>query len=344
MTVGVESSGLRIEVNTVDRKPASCHVLLTILLLIALPLSAQTTTHRQIAITIDDLPASAADHMSASEILGMTTKLLATLRDEKIPAVGFVNEKKIYKPGEADDRIKSLNMWLDSGFELGNHTFSHASLNRVPLNDWEEEVVRGETVTRMLLAQHKMQLRYFRHPYLDVGRDLQTRRQAESFLAERGYHIAPITMDAWDWMYAGVYDDARRRGDAALQQQLVSSYLSYTTSVFDYYEKFSKDLIGYEPRQIILLHGNWLEADHIAEVLELLRKRGYQFISLQEALEDPAYSMADEYVGEEGTNWIDHWAITRGHPPQNAPVFPQWVIDRSNALHRQAAATPALPQ
>jgi peptidoglycan/xylan/chitin deacetylase (PgdA/CDA1 family) len=299
----------------------------------AISVSLHAQSQREIAITIDDLPAGAADHMSGSEILDMTTKLLTTLRDQKIPVVGFVNEKKLYKPGEVDDRIKALNMWLDYGFELGNHTFSHASLNRVGLKTWEEEIVRGETVTRMLLAQHKMQLRYFRHPYLDVGRDLKTRRQAEAFLVDRGYRIAPITMDAWDWMYAGVYEDARRRGDTALQQQLVSSYLSYTTAVFDYYEKFSKDLIGYEPKQIILLHGNWLEADHIGELLELLRKRGYKFISLQDALSDAAYSLPDEYVGEEGTNWIDHWAITRGHPPQNTPVFPQWVIDRSNALH-----------
>jgi hypothetical protein len=53
---------------------------------------------------------------------------------------------------------------------------------------------------------------------------------------------------------------------------------------------------------------------------------------LQDALSDAAYSLPDEYVGEEGTGWIDHWAITLGKPPLNAPVFPQWVIDLSNAL------------
>jgi peptidoglycan/xylan/chitin deacetylase (PgdA/CDA1 family) len=293
---------------------------------------AQNQPQREIVITIDDLPAANARAMTGTEIVEMTTKLLGTLRDQKIPAVGFVNEKQLYKFGEVDDRIKALSLWLDAGLELGNHTFSHASLNRVALKDWEEEVVRGETVTRMLLAQHNMKLRYFRHPYLDVGRDLETRRQAEAFLADRGYRIAPITMDAWDWMYAGVYEDARKRGDSALQQQLVSSYLSYTGQVFDYYEKFSRDLLGYEPPQIILLHGNWLEADHIAELLELLRKRGYRFITLQDALSDAAYSLPDEFVAEEGTNWLDHWAITKGQPPRNTPVFPQWVMDRSKAL------------
>ncbi|HTF42267.1 MAG TPA: polysaccharide deacetylase family protein [Terriglobales bacterium] len=306
-----------------------CGLLLVVTLLRCL---AQNQPQREIVITIDDLPAANARAMTGTEIVEMTAKLLGTLRDQKIPAVGFVNEKQLYKFGEVDDRIKALSLWLDAGLELGNHTFSHASLNRIALKDWEEEVVRGETVTRMLLAQHNMKLRYFRHPYLDVGRDLETRRQAEAFLAGRGYRIAPITMDAWDWMYAGVYEDARKRGDSALQQQLVSSYLSYTGQVFDYYEKFSRDLLGYEPPQIILLHGNWLEADHIAELLDLLRKRGYRFITLQAALSDAAYSMPDEFVAEEGTNWLDHWAITKGQPPRNTPVFPQWVMDRSEAL------------
>jgi len=309
-------------------------------LAVPFPLHAQNAPPRSIAITIDDLPAGTANLMTGAEIVEMTTKLLGTLKDQKVPAVGFVNEQKLYKPGEVDDRIKALNLWLDNGFELGNHTYAHTSLNRVPLRVWEEEVIRGETVTSLLLAQHKMKMRYLRHPYLDAGRDLQTRREAEAFLSSRGYQIAPVTMDAWDWMYAGVYHEARKRGDAALQKQLVESYLSYTTTVFDYYEKLSRDLFSYEPKQILLLHGNWIEADHIGELIDLLRKRGYQFVTLEDALGDPAYSSPDEYVGE-GTGWLDHWAITRGHPPQNEPVFPQWVIDKSRELHRQAAPPPA---
>ena len=124
------------------------------LLAFGLPLSAQTAPQRAVAFTIDDLPAGAANSMSAPEILEMTTKLLGTLRDQKVPAVGFVNEQKLYKLGEVDERIKALNLWLDGGFELGNHTFAHTSLNRVTLQAWEEEVVRGETVTRDIGQRH----------------------------------------------------------------------------------------------------------------------------------------------------------------------------------------------
>lgn len=286
---------------------------------------------RQVAITVDDLPAGAADSMTGAAIDAMTAKLVGALRDQKIPAVGFVNAGKLFKPGEADARIQALQIWLDNDFELGNHTYSHASLNRVGLQAWEDDVIEGEPILRQLLADHQMKLRYLRHPYLDAGKDLQTRRQAEAFLSARGYTVAPVTLDAWDWMYAPVYDDAKKRGDSALMQKLVSSYLSYSDAVFAYSEQLSARTAGYEVKQILLLHGNQLEADHIGELLDVLRKRGYRFITLQEALSDPAYGMPDTYVGE-GTGWLDHWAITQGKPPRGAPVFPQWVIDRAQQL------------
>src|SRR3954470_4432647 len=291
-------------------------------------------TNRQVAITIDDLPAAASNFISAGEITDMTSKLLSTLRDQKVPAVGFVNEKKVYKFGEVDGRIKALQMWVDFGFELGNHTYKHISLNRAGLRAWEDDVIQGEPLLQLLLSTKNMKLRYFRHPYLDTGRDLQTRRQAEAFLVERGYRIAPVTLDAWDWMYAPVYDDAKKRGDTDLQQQLVKSYLSYSDAVFAYTEQLAVKTIGYEPKQILLLHGNQLEADHIGELIDVLRKRGYRFTTLGDALSDQAYGLPDTYVGEEGTGWVDHWAISLGKPPQGAPTFPQWVIDRAQQLRQ----------
>lgn len=304
-------------------------------LVCCLPVSSQTTqkTDRAVAVTIDDLPAGMADRMPAADITAMTTKLLGTLREQKVPAVGFVNEKKLYKPGEVDERIKALQMWLDSGFELGNHTFSHMSLNQNELKDWEDDVLQGESVLRILLAPHKMKLRYFRHPYLDTGRDLATRRKAEEFLSQRGYRIAPVTLDGWDWAFAGVYEDAKKRNDADLQQKIVKDYLAYHDAQFGYFEELSQKVVGYEPKQVLLLHASNLEADHIGELLDVLRKHGYRFITLEEALGDPAYSLPNTYVGEEGMGWLEQWAITQGKIPQGAPVFPQWVLDRSKQLH-----------
>lgn len=212
---------------------------------------------RQIAITVDDLPASAAQFMSAPEITEMTSHIVGTLKQQQIPAVGFVNENKLYmRTGEVDARIAALNQWLDAGLELGNHAYSHPSFNKIGLREFEESVIRGETVTKTLLAQHNMKIRYFRHPFLDVGRDLQSRQELESFLANRGYRIAPVTFDPEDWAFAPIYDAALRSGDMALQQQTTAAFLKYADAVFEYNEKFSHELFGYEPPQVVLLHSN----------------------------------------------------------------------------------------
>jgi peptidoglycan-N-acetylglucosamine deacetylase len=302
-------------------------------LLIAPVAFSQTPPQRQVAITIDDLPASAAHLMSAQEISDMTAHIVATLKQQQIPAVGFVNESKLYlRTGEVDARIAALNQWLDAGLELGNHAFSHPSFNKVGLKEFEESVIRGETVTKILLAQHGKKMRYFRHPFLDVGRDLQSRLDLEAFLTARGYRIAPVTLDPWDWAFAPIYDAAKKSGDTALQQQIVAAFLKHADAVFDYDEKFSRDLLGYEPHQIILLHGNNLEADHLGDLLDLLRKRGYQFVSLEFALNDSAYSLPNTYVGEHGADWLEQWSISRGRIPRGSPEFPPEMQKLRRAL------------
>jgi len=305
---------------------------------------SQTPPERRVVITMDDLPASAAQSMSAQELTDMTSKIVGTLKQQQVPAVGFVNENKLYmKVGEVDARVATLNQWLDAGLELGNHAFSHPSFNKIGLKDFEESVIRGETVTKTLLAQHGKTMRYFRHPFLDVGRDLQTRRELEAFLVARGYRIAPVTLDPEDWAFAPLYDAAKRSGDTALQQQIVAAYLKFANEVFEYDEKFSRDLLGYELPQIILLHGNNLEADHLGDVLDLLRKRGYRFVTLESALNDDAYSLPNTYVGEHGNGWLEQWAVSRGKITHGGPEFPPEMRELRQALPPPLANAPTPP-
>ncbi len=307
------------------------HKLLLTLLLTTTLAQAQTRT---ISLTVDDLPAMSAMALSSTDITALNTKLLATLKREKIPAIGFVNEERLYKTGETDARIAVLNAWLDAGFDLGNHTFSHTSLNHVDLKDWEDDVIQGEPVTRMLSQAHKKDLHYLRHPYLDAGPDLNTRRQAEQFLIGRGYRIAPVTIDPRDWYFADLYDAAHNRHDAALMPKLAQAWLTFTDQTLTHDEQLSRTLLGYEPRQVLLLHATWLEADHLPDLLDLLRKHSYIFISLKTALTDPTYAQPDDFVSDVGATWLDHWAVTRGRIDLTTtkPQVPKWIEDLHSKL------------
>lgn len=110
--------------------------------------SAQT---RQVAITIDDLPRGGdGGPSSLNGIRSMTGMLLKPFHDEKIPVIGFVNEGRHQLTPVGLRTI--LDIWLDAGAELGNHGYSHADINNLPLEAYTADILKGEPVTRTALA------------------------------------------------------------------------------------------------------------------------------------------------------------------------------------------------
>lgn len=291
--------------------------------------SSKSAAHREVAITFDDLPVvSARPDIAAHQEI--TTKLLKSLTSNKVPAVGFVNEDKLLNRGEREaQRVALLRQWLDAGFELGNHTFSHIDLHTTPLSAFEEDVVRGEMVTKALLSEKNMQLRYFRHPYLHTGRDLETKLALESFLARRGYRVAPVTIENSDWTFANAYDQAVERGDKPMMQRIAQEFISSMEREFESYERQSVDLFGHEIKHVLLLHANALNADHFDALARMMKRRGYSFITLEQALTDKAYQSPDTYTGDGGITWLHCWAITKGMEPgsfRSKPTVPDFVM------------------
>jgi peptidoglycan/xylan/chitin deacetylase (PgdA/CDA1 family) len=294
-------------------------------------LQTPTPPQRTVAVTFDDLPATQSG-VVANDVAGLealTRKLLTAVRSHGIPAVGFVNEGKLFvegaAPGDADRRTGILRMWLDAGLELGNHTYSHGDLNTMPLDRFQADVLRGEAVTRRLMKEKGQRPRYFRHPFLHVGSDLKVRRAFEAFLSKHGYTVAPVTIDSDEFVYASAYAKALRRGDAAVARRIGDDYLRYMDEVFTFYEGVSRRVTGREVSQILLLHANSLNADRFHALAEALKQRGYTFVSVARALEDPVYRTRDQFVGAPANSWFNHWEITAGRPPVPTPKLPEWI-------------------
>lgn len=276
---------------------------------------------RQVAVTFDDLPASQGE---LEDMRRITSAITASLKRNGVPVVAFVNERKLYRRGEVDARINLLRAWLDAGEELGNHTFSHINLQRAPLADYEEDVVRGETVTRMLLEERGMKLRYFRHPFLFTGTTQEYKDGLAKFLASRGYTVAPVTLDNGDYIFADVYMKAKKRGDAATAKRIADAYVPYMETIFDFFEHLSTETFSREVRQTLLLHANEINADRFDELAAMMKRRGYTFVTLDEALKDPAYKEPDALY-KNGVSWIHRWRAVRGLPQKWEPEVPKFV-------------------
>jgi peptidoglycan/xylan/chitin deacetylase (PgdA/CDA1 family) len=275
---------------------------------------------REVAITFDDLPASHG-HQRAAEI---NRKLVESITRHRIPAIGFVNEGKLYGYGETEARVALLRLWVDAGLELGNHTFSHLQIDRATLSDYQDDVIRGETVTRLLLGEKGMKLRYFRHPQLRTGPTPEYERELNRFLAGRGYTVAPVTIDNQEWVFAAAYARAKERGDQANLRRIGREYIVYMERVFAFFEGLSTDFLGSEVKQTLLLHANDLNADHFDALVEMMKKRGYRFISLEEALADPAYRLPAAHTTR-GLSWLHRWMMAKGLKVRMEPREPEWL-------------------
>jgi peptidoglycan/xylan/chitin deacetylase (PgdA/CDA1 family) len=211
-----------------------------------------------------------------------------------VPVTGFVNEGKLEVNGQVQPpRVQMLRDWLGAGFELGNHTFSHVSMHAVPLGVYEQDILRGEVILRPLLAENGQTLRWFRHPYLQAGRSPEARAELAEFLQQHNYRIAPVTVDNGEWIWAFAYGQVRdTETDPVAREerlrQLRRGYVPYMLNKLDYYEQRSHELLGRLPAQVWLMHANALNAATVEELVAATRRRGYRFITLGTAMEDPA--------------------------------------------------------
>lgn len=287
---------------------------------------------RQVAITFDDLPATQGDLETMRYV---TTNLLRHIRANHVPAIGFVNEHKLYEAGELEaERTALLREWLEAGLDLGNHTFSHIAIDEVPFSAYREDVLRGETVTKTLLAERGRKLRYFRHTQLRTGPTPAYKQALDAFLAERGYTIAPVTIDNNDYLFADVYARARQRGDRATMKRVAGAYIPYMEAVMAFFEQLSVDFLGYEVRQTLLLHANELNADCFDALIRMMKGRGYTFISLEKALEDPAYALPDAQV-RKGLSWLHRWMLAGGAQMKREPAEPAFIGELFRQYGRQ---------
>jgi peptidoglycan/xylan/chitin deacetylase (PgdA/CDA1 family) len=287
---------------------------------------------REVAITFDDLPIAGVLPRDIASSRALTDKLLRAITAHHVPVVAFVNEGKLAGAGGGvdPDRVALLRRWLDAGLELGNHTYSHADFHTTPLADFEADVIKGEATTRRLLEERGRTLRFFRHPFLHTGRDLATRAAFERFLAERGYRIAPVTIDNDEYIFAGAYDRTLQHGGRATARRIADAYVPYMAAKVAYFERNQQELFGRPIRHVLLVHANMLNAERFGDLAAMFERRGYRFITLDRALEDPAYAAEDTYAGGGGITWLHRWALTRKMPKAffaGEPETPAFVVD-----------------
>lgn len=292
---------------------------------LSLPAAAQD---RRIAVTFDDLPYQATEDAlcDPAHLLALTQGFVDMLRPLDTHGTAFVNEGKVCEPTRTSTLPQALDLWLDAGLDLGNHTANHINIHRTTPEAYLANVDAGAPTTRAVLEARGRHLHWFRHPYLFTGETQAKHDAIAAGLAQRGYTVAPVTIDNNDWMFADVYRKAEAVQDTDLMQRVGAAYVAHMTTVLDFFEPYSAEITGgREPAQVLLLHANTLNQSYYPQIHALYLARGYRFVPLQEALADPIYSHADTFVAANGVSWLHRWTQTDGRPIRWEPQPPAWI-------------------
>lgn len=315
--------------------PRFVAVLVSLVSLTVVGAPAASAQSRLVAVTVDDLPYAAGDSRAlspsdASTAAAVNRTLIAALRQHHVPVTGFVVQQLVEQLGvPAGTRI--LADWTGGALDLGNHTYSHPDINDLSLAQIDSEIIGGEASIVPLMREAGKRPEFFRFPMNHTGDTRERHDQIAAFLAQRGYRLAPCTIDNSDYLFNRAYVRMLAAHDAAAER-LRAQYLSFTSAVIDYYADLDKQVLGYEPPAIMLLHDNRLNADVIDEVLALFERKHYQFVSLEDALADSVYRTPDAYVTKYGPMWGYRWAAERGVKVdgRREPVPPDWILQAGN--------------
>jgi len=291
----------------------------------------------KICITFDDLPVEVLSNKTATFQQQVTDSLISSFRKYKVPAIGFVNEDKLYGKDKRLDsvRVALLQSWLKAKLELGNHTYSHPDYNKTSCQKYSADILAGEKITRPLMKHYHKKLRYFRHPFLSIGESKVKSDSLNAFLAAHKYIVAPVTVENDDWLFNDAYDSAFVRKDTMLMHQIGHSYLEYTEKQLRYSEELSQKVFKRNISQILLLHANAINKDYFAQIAELFKTDRYKFVTIEQALKDKAYRSQITEFGDWGSLWLLRWAVSnhvKGNLYADLPHAPEYVLRLAGQL------------
>jgi peptidoglycan-N-acetylglucosamine deacetylase len=264
----------------------------------------------KVALTFDDLPLNGTQPQGISQSQ-MARDTLAVLKKYRIPpSFGFINARGLE---DNPDGALMLQLWVKAGHPLANHTYSHLNLDRNSAEDFNREILRNEPVLELLMPPGgKHDYRWLRYPYLHEGDTLEKRRAVRAFLAQHHYKVAETTLDYEDYAWNSAYARCLDKHDEQAKVWLRESYLATADEWMRAQRDMSRQIWGRDINHVLLLHQGAFSATILPDLFALLKKQGYEFVTLEEAQSDPVYAEDPDIAIPGSGTLIEQMVVKRG--------------------------------
>ena len=291
-------------------------------LLVCCCLASRLSDAEQLAVTFDDLPLNGelAPGMTRA---GIVKDVLRILKAHRVgPVYGFVNAKRLE---DSVDGAEALRLWMAGGQRVGNHTYAHSDLNKASAEDFLEDLRRNEPVLELLDPREEW--RWLRFPFLREGDTVEKRRTVRAALQGRRYRIAQVTIDYEDYLWNSPYARCVAKNDEKSIAWLRTSYLDMASRYLDADRQMALMVFGREINHVLLLHLGAFSGPILPDLFELLRKRGFKFVTLEQAQSDPSYESDPDAGSKYGGTLLEQWLDARHLKYPEAPMKPYKALD-----------------
>lgn len=274
---------------------------------------AQGLKGLRVAITTDDMALVKGLPYSPGYDPMMTAKAF-------VQAFAKHNVRGVYQFSNArpfvDDPalLKALDIWVDAGHFVGNHTYQHAPLSKMLTDDYVGEIERAATALQKHLDAAPR--RYFRYCAYQLGNTQCKVNNALGQLVRMNYMPAPVTVGFDDAMFIMAHVRATKYGTKKEMEWLRDSYVECAVEELQVAAANAQKVFGRSPPQIWLIHGTSIAADCIGRILDRFKQEGVEFISLDEAMLDPMNTIPPPIVTDTFMFHIQMWGVALGVPTQ----------------------------
>jgi peptidoglycan-N-acetylglucosamine deacetylase len=282
-------------------------------------LSCFISLAQKLAITMDDLPSNGELPPGVTRT-ETARNVLEILKKHHVPPVyGFINAKKLEG---SQDGAEALKLWAAQE-AVGNHTYTHMDLEKNTPEAFERDIEENEPVLELLNAKDNWH--WLRYPYLHEGDTVEKRRAARTYLKAHGYRIAQVTLDWEDYMWNFAYARCVAKGDTKSMDWLRSSYLSTASTFLDLGREQAKLIYGHEINYVLLMHLGAYSSTILPDALELLKKKGFKLVTLEEAESDPIYEEDPDVGMHDAGTLLDQWMQVKQikDPPHEEKPYKQ---------------------
>ncbi|MET0321551.1 MAG: polysaccharide deacetylase family protein, partial [Duganella sp.] len=177
--------------------------------------------------------------------------------------------------------------WGDAGHALGNHTMTHLDLNAadVTLAQYQQEILDCDRIVAPLPGYRK----WFRFTYLREGNTPEKRDGMRAFLAAQGYRNGYVTLDTSDWRLDEKLTQVLAANPKADVTAIRQAYLDHLRQRATAYRDLSRQHLGRDIPQVMLLHHNLINALWLKDAIAQFEAMGWTIITPAQAFADPFY-------------------------------------------------------